>query len=233
MTLGFFITGTDTGIGKTTATLRLMKAVSRAGYSVAAMKPVASGCEKTPKGLRNHDALQLIEASTVTLPYKLVNPYAFEPGIAPHLAAKAANIAIEIDPIVQCYQEISKQVDIVFVEGVGGWKVPIDESRTMVDVAAALALPVVLVVGIRLGCLNHALLSYESIAHGQHSLRGWVANCIERDMPFSDENITYLEKHLRQPPLTTIPHMLSPAMAPIGAIVDLRALLVQRPVNNQ
>lgn len=228
MTMGFFITGTDTGIGKTTATLLLMKAVNRAGYSVAAMKPVASGCEKTPKGLCNHDALQLIEASTVTLPYKLVNPYAFEPAIAPHLAAKAAGAAIEIDLIVRCYQEISKQVDIVFVEGVGGWTVPVDESRTMVDVAAALALPVVLVVGIRLGCLNHALLSDESIGHGQCSLRGWVANCIERDMPFGGDNITYLENHLRQPLLGNIPYIKSPATDLVESSIDLTALLDRR-----
>lgn len=225
MNQSFFITGTDTGIGKTTATRLLMKAVSQAGYSVAAMKPVASGCEKTPAGLRNHDALQLIEVSTVTLPYELVNPYAFEPAIAPHLAAKAVGTAIEIDPIVRCYREISKQADIVFVEGVGGWKVPIDESRTMADVAAALALPVVLVVGIRLGCLNHALLSYESITHGQLSLCGWVANCIEPDMPFGDDNITYLENHIRQPLLAKIPYIASPATEPVESSIDLTALL--------
>lgn len=225
MNQGFFITGTDTGIGKTTATRLLMKAVRQAGYSVAAMKPVASGCEKTPAGLRNHDALQLIEASTVTLPYELVNPYAFEPAIAPHLAAKAVGTAIEIDPIVRCYREISQQVDIVFVEGVGGWKVPIDESRTMAHVAAALALPVVLVVGIRLGCLNHALLSYENITHGQLSLRGWVANCIEPDMPFGDDNITYLENHTRQPLLAKIPYIKSSATEPPESNIDLTALL--------
>ena len=160
---GYFITGTDTGAGKTVVSLALMHALQVQGKSVAGMKPVSAGCITTETGLRNDDAVQLQNASSVKLSYDVVNPYAYEPAIAPHIAAQAIGEHIALDKITTCYRQIASEVDIVIVEGAGGWLVPINDRETMADIARQLGLPVILVVGMRLGCLNHALLTAESI----------------------------------------------------------------------
>ena len=204
---GYFITGTDTGVGKTVVTLGLMQYLQAQGQTVVAMKPVASGCERTAAGLRNADALQLQQQASVPLDYALVNPYAFEPAIAPHIAAEQAGVRIDRTHILAACHELAAQADCVLVEGVGGWQVPVARDETMADLASALGLDVVLVVAIRLGCLNHALLTAESIAAGGSVLRGWVANQIPPLAESAKENIKTLESMLSPPLLGVVPGM--------------------------
>ncbi len=203
---GFFITGTDTEIGKTTASLTLMRAFKQNGYKVAGMKPVAAGCMISPDGLRNDDALTLQSESSIELPYDLVNPFAYEPPIAPHIAAAQSNRPIDIETLISSYNKIAAQVDVVIVEGVGGWAVPINEHQTMADVAKALNLPVILVSGIRLGCLNHTLLTYEAIRSKSCQCAGWIANFLSENTPVSQQNIEYLKTTLPMPYIGTIPY---------------------------
>jgi len=203
---GYFITGTDTGVGKTVVTLGLMQALQERGNTVVAMKPVAAGCEPTPAGLCNDDALRLQQQASVELDYALVNPYAFAPAIAPHLAAEQVGVRIHIENIVSKYKELSKLSDCVLVEGAGGWQVPLNADETLADLAAALGLEVILVVGLRLGCLNHALLSAHSIASRGCKPAGWVANHILPDSEATAANINALESRLTCPRLGTIPY---------------------------
>ena len=170
MNRGFFITGTDTGVGKTFVARLLMLRLARAGYRVAGMKPIASGCRATPQGLRNEDAEILKSAANVALDYADVNPYAFGEAVAPHLAAGEGEIRIEV--IQRCLARLYARSQWVVVEGAGGWRVPIGPTQTMADLARALGLPVILIVGMRLGSLNHALLSVEAIARDEVPLAG-------------------------------------------------------------
>jgi len=204
---GYFITGTDTGVGKTAVTLGLMAQLQAQGQRVAAMKPVASGCERTAAGLVNDDALQLQRQSSVALPYALVNPYAFEPPIAPHIAAARVGETIAIDTIRSVCAEIAGKADCVLVEGVGGWQVPLNDDETLADLARALELEVVLVVGIRLGCLNHALLTAESIMSSGCTPAGWVANRLPPGADYTEENINTLKSRLSFRFLGEVPAM--------------------------
>ncbi len=205
MNHGFFITGTDTEVGKTYVSCALLRAFSRNGKHVLAMKPVASGCQNSGYGLRNDDALQLINNSDRKLPYETVNPYAFKPAIAPHIAAKQANATIDLPHLEQCYQAIASQADVTIVEGAGGWLVPLDEQHSIADLAAMLALPVILVVGIRLGCINHALLSAAAIRERGLKLAGWVANCVDPNCACVEENIHSISQRIDTPCLGEIP----------------------------
>lgn len=218
---GYFITGTDTGVGKTVVTLGLMQYLQAQGQTVVAMKPVASGCERTAAGLRNADALQLQQQASVPLDYALVNPYAFEPAIAPHIAAAQAGVRIDSGIILSAYDELAGQADWVLVEGVGGWQVPLSPDETLADLARALALEVVLVVAIRLGCLNQALLTAESIAAGGSVLRGWVANQVPPRAECAAENINTLQSMLSQPLLAVLP-----ALPGIGAKIVAKSLVL-------
>ena len=146
---GFFVTGTDTEVGKTRVSVALIELLQQQGKTVAGMKPIASGCENTPEGLRNEDAIALIKQANIELPYDVINPYAFEPAIAPHIAAEQAGITIDLSLIKQCYQDIQQQADAVVVEGAGGWLVPLNKQHTMADLAVQLELPVILVIAIR------------------------------------------------------------------------------------
>jgi dethiobiotin synthetase len=202
---GFFVTGTDTGVGKTAVALGLMHRLQVQGDRVAGMKPVASGCEPAPSGLRNADALQLQRQSSVAMEYALINPYAFAPAIAPHIAARQAGVRIELDTILSAYAQIAGQVDRVVVEGVGGWQVPLNERDTLADLARKLELPVILVVGMRLGCLNHALLSAAAISHAGLQLAGWVANRLPPEPDCVEENINTLKSRLSAPLLGIVP----------------------------
>jgi len=224
MSRGFFITGTDTEIGKTTATLALMRAFKQQGYRVAAMKPVAAGCQVTEQGLRNNDALQLIQEASQTIAYEWVNPFAYQPPIAPHIAAAQIGRPIIIDTILNTYEQIASQADIVLVEGIGGWAVPINERKTMADVAKALSLPVILVAGIRLGCLNHTLLAYESIVNKGCIMSGWIANMLGENNPIAEQNISYLRQALPVPFLGTLPY-LDRGGSHQSTILDTTALL--------
>ncbi len=199
-----FVTGTDTEVGKTRISLALIELLQQQGNKVAVMKPIASGCELTNEGLRNDDAVQLSQQADVSLAYELINPYAFEPAIAPHIAAKQADINIDLDVIKQNFDLIQSQADSVVVEGAGGWLVPLNEHATMADLAVKLALPVVLVVDIRLGCINHALLTVEAIKQSGLPLQGWVANQRQENEQVK-EIIATLERHISAPLLGTVP----------------------------
>ncbi len=206
MKKGFFITGTDTGVGKTLVSCALLYALRARGLRVVGMKPVASGCEPTPEGLRNADALALQAASSSPPDYATLNPYAFAPAIAPHLAARAASVEINFARIRGCQEELIRQADAVVVEGAGGWRVPLGPNGDMADLAATLGWPVILVVGMRLGCLNHALLSAAAIRARGLPLAGWVANTIDPDMAERAANEATLAQALPAPCLGRIPH---------------------------
>lgn len=205
MAQGIFITGTDTGVGKTLISVGLMQALQDAGHTVVGMKPVASGCEQTSFGLRNEDACMLLEQSSTKPEYEQLNPYAFEPAIAPHLAAEQAGVCIELDVIKEKYKALLVQADYVVVEGAGGWLVPLGPELSMAGLTTALELPVILVVGIKLGCINHALLSIESINNSGVKLLGWIANVIDEDMTCCEENITSLMSRIDAPMIAVVP----------------------------
>jgi dethiobiotin synthetase len=203
---GLFIAGTDTEIGKTHATVFLIRALVGAGLKVAGMKPVAAGAERTERGLRNADALALAAAANVAADYDLVNPYCLPTPVSPHIAAELAGIHIETAPIVQSFRKLASIADCVLVEGAGGWLAPIGERESMADVARALAVPVVLVVGLRLGCLNHALLSARAIEASGLRFAGWIANHVDPGYERLEENLSTLERLLEQPSIALIPH---------------------------
>ena len=206
MSKGFFITGTDTEVGKTWCSLGLMAALQQQGKRVAAMKPVASGCTVMPDGLRNDDALRLQAQASFALPYTQVNPYAFEPAIAPHIAAAQSGAIINLDTIVETLRSIEGKADITIVEGVGGWQVPLNETESVADLARALNLPVILVVGLRLGCINHALLSAESIRAGGCRLAGWIGNVVDAAMAEPQQNIAAIRQRIGAPLLGIVPY---------------------------
>ena len=200
---GYFVTGTDTGIGKTVVSEALMQYLRRDAARVVGFKPVASGCVMTPAGLRNSDALRLQQAASVQLSYAEVNPYAFAEPIAPHLAAAAAGVQIDVTSI--CAGIRATAADYVVVEGVGGWLVPLNDAETVADLAVELGLPVLLVVGLRLGCINHALLSAAAIRARGLSLIGWVANELAPAMAKLDENVETLNAWLGVPCVARLP----------------------------
>lgn len=202
---GLFVTGTDTGIGKTVVACALVRAFAVRGERVAVMKPIASGAARTPEGLRNEDALSLIEASGRALRYEEVNPYCFEPAISPHIAADDDKIEIDIGKIRTDFDALSAGCDRIVVEGAGGWLAPINRSESMADLACALGLPVLMVVGLRLGCLNHAQLTRAVIAASRVSFAGWIANRLEPQMEREAENLATLEQRLGEPPLAVVP----------------------------
>lgn len=191
---GIFITGTDTGIGKTYFTLACIRSLQQAGLKVAAMKPIASGAEMVDGKLRNEDALQIQQALNHPIDYELINPYCFEPPVSPHIAAAQVGVTINLELIKQNFDALRKESDFVIVEGVGGWLAPLSENMTVVDLARAISLPVVMVVGIRLGCLNHASLTFNAIKHSGLEFAGWVANCIEPGMLNQQQQIDYITK---------------------------------------
>lgn len=174
------------------------------GLKTLGMKPIATGCESKPNGLRNADAEQLLKQSGLNIPYHLINPYAFAPPIAPHLAAAAVGEAIQIDNILKAYHALRQQTDKLIIEGVGGWRVPINERESLKDLVLALDLPVVLVVGLRLGCINHALLTAECIVHDGCRLLGWIANSLDADFP-ADTSVDAIAARLSAPLWGKIP----------------------------
>ena len=210
---GWFVTGTDTGVGKTCVSCALLQALASNGLPAVGMKPVASGCQRGAAGLRSADAEALRAASSVHAAYDDVNPYAFAVATAPHLAADNVGIEIDIAYIQQCYARLAEQARYVVVEGVGGWCVPITARQTMADLAVALALPVVLVVGVRLGALNHALLTAQAIRASGLRLAAWVANRIDPD-PVLDGYVEALNSFLEAPLLGSLPY--DPTCNPAG-----------------
>jgi dethiobiotin synthetase len=204
---GWFVTGTDTGVGKTLIAAALTRALVARGLRVAVMKPVASGSEPTAAGPRNSDALTLMAAANVTAPYEIVNPYCFLPAIAPHIAAREAGVAIDLALLRSRFDSLAGAADCIIVEGAGGWLAPLGDAPAMADLAATLRLPVLLVVGLRLGCLNHALLTRESLAARGATFAGWIANGIDPHFERAAENLATLSARLGGSPLARIPFL--------------------------
>lgn len=201
-----FVTGTDTGIGKTYASCALLAALRARGLRATGMKPVASGCAAMPAGLRNEDALALIAASDPAPTYADCNPFAFAAPIAPHIAARENGITIDLRPLLEAHARLAHCADRVVVEGVGGWMVPFSENLMQADFVRVLDLPVVLVVGLRLGCLNHALLSAHAIRNDGLRLHGWIANRIDPAMERAAENLATLRERISAPLLGVLDH---------------------------
>jgi len=191
-----FVTGTDTGVGKTRVACALLAAFAARGLRVAGMKPVAAGAMETPEGLRNDDAIALISASTGRPPYPTVNPCVFAAPVAPHIAAADAGVPISIETIATCHAELAADNDFVIVEGAGGLLVPLGDSSTFADLARRLDAPVILVVGLRLGCLNHALLTVEALANRGLQLAGWIGSALDPGFARRDANLAYLRRHI-------------------------------------
>ncbi|AJE20097.1 dethiobiotin synthase [Azotobacter chroococcum] len=225
MSTAFFIAGTDTDAGKTTVACGLLHAARRAGLSTAAAKPVASGCEATPAGLRNGDALALLGECSLALDYAEVNPFAFAPAIAPHLAAREVGVELTVAALLPAVRRVlARGADFTLVEGAGGWRVPLAGRENLSDLAVALGLPVILVVGVRLGCINHAVLTAEAIARDGLELAGWVANVIDPRTSRLDENLAALAERLPAPCLGRIPRLPEASPAAVAAHLQLGAL---------
>lgn len=210
MSIGYFITGTDTEVGKTLVSCALVHHLRRVHPRVVGMKPVAAGTVPTPHGPDNEDAMGLRAAGNVTVPRELDNPYCLPLPLSPHLAARAAGQHIDLDLLLDRYRQLAAQADAVVVEGAGGFFVPLNETQTGADLAERLALPVVMVVGLRLGCLNHALLTAEAIRARGLTLAGWVANRIDPQMGSVDDNIATLVQRLQAPMWADVPHLARP-----------------------
>jgi dethiobiotin synthetase len=231
MSAAFFVTGTDTDVGKTTIAAGLLRAARLAGLSTAAVKPVASGCEAGADGLRNSDALALLAECSLPLSYAEVNPFAFAPAIAPHLAAREAGVELKVEALAASVQAVlAQRADFTLVEGAGGWRVPLGEQATLADLPVALDLPVILVVGVRLGCINHALLTAEAIARDGLRLAGWVANVLDPQTSRLDDNLRTLTERLAVPCLGQVPRLEQAGAAAVARHLDL-SLLGLAPAN--
>ena len=224
-----FIAGTDTGIGKTHVSVALLHALRAAGQRAVGMKPVASGCERTPAGLRNADALALQSASSGSPDYADVNPFAFMAPVSPHLAAAVEGRRVELAPIRAAHARLAAQADGVVVEGVGGWLAPLADDLPASALPRALGLPVILVVGLRLGCLNHALLSARAIAADSARLLGWIANPVEPEMALAAENLATLRALLPAPCLGVLARDPDPSTQVAALAATVAALRVHSP----
>lgn len=218
----YFITGTDTDCGKTLVACALLTAAK--GESVG-FKPVASGCEQTAQGLRNQDALALMAASSIKLSYEDVNPFAFSPAIAPHIAAAAQNVTLSPHRIeAQLNMGQHLEADFTLIEGAGGWRLPLGEGRYMSEVVQAMKLPVILVVGMKLGCLNHALLTVEAIERDGVVIAGWIANQVDPSMMNQMDNLATLQHMITAPFLGHIPYLAHATADAAAAHLDLTLL---------
>ena len=206
MSKAWFVTGTDTGVGKTRASVALLRSLRRSGLKAVGMKPVAAGAEQASSGAWvNEDVLALRHASSVAVPAALDNPYLLRDPVSPHIAAHNDGTEVQIDTLVQRFTALRAHADAVVVEGAGGFCVPLNDTQTGADLAAALQLPVLLVVGLRLGCLNHALLTQQAIAARGLRLAGWVANHLDPAMREPEANLRYLRRHIAAPLLAEWP----------------------------
>jgi dethiobiotin synthetase len=218
---GIFVTGTDTAVGKTLAAATLVRVLATRGHAVVGLKPVASGSTATAEGLRNSDALALAAESSVGLPYELTNPYCFEAAIAPHLAAADAGVRVEMPDLQQWYRRASGEAEFAIVEGAGGWRLPLGSGTFLSDLPERLGLGVIIVVGLRLGCLNHARLTLEAIDRGRGSrFLGWIANDLAEPFRRRDENIETLSRLLGADPIALIPRLPQPDPGTAAAWFD-------------
>ncbi len=228
MSRSFFVTGTDTGVGKTLVTAALLRRLRESGLAVAGMKPVAAGVVAGPEGLANADALLLQSESSVRHPYPLVNPWLFEPAIAPHIAAAETGVVIDTNRIVKAHEMLRASADVVLAEGAGGFLVPLDAHRSFAALPGLLGMEVLLVVGLRLGCLNHALLTVEAIAARGYRLAGWIGNCIDPAFARQDANIATLTEMIAAPCLGIVPWLAHPGVGEAAAALAGAARL--RPI---
>lgn len=225
MTLRYYITGTDTGIGKTVASVALLHALRARGLRAVGMKPVASGCERVGGEWRNEDAIALREASDPKPAYADVNPYALPAATAPELAARDAGVEIALQPIIDAYRRLAAQADAVVVEGVGGWAAPLFAQLDQRDVVHALELPVIVVVGLRLGCINHARLTAQAIAADGAKLVGWIGNDIDPMLAQADAYFDLLRPRLAAPCLGRLPFASELSGICLAAGIDCGPLL--------
>lgn len=217
----YFVTGTDTDVGKTVCCDALLQAAKLQGKLTLAYKPIAAGCEKTANGLRNEDALILQNSSTIKVDYKLINPIAFIEPIAPHIAAEINNAPIEVETITQGLQILqAKNPDLLIVEGAGGWFLPLNNELLLSQWVVQQQLPVILVVGMKLGCLNHALLTYQAIINSGLKVAGWIANQVQPEMPFYQKNLDFLKNKFDAPMMAEIPHIKELATTSLTEFVD-------------
>lgn len=217
-----FVTGTDTGIGKTLVACALLRSFAVSGLRAVGMKPVATGCRADALDRANEDIAMLVAASNIRAPVELINPYCFAPPIAPHLATQQAGTVISLERIGECYRSLAGLADRVVVEGAGGLLVPLGAAQDFGDLVLRLELSIVLVVGMRLGCLNHALLTAQAVRHRGLPFAGWVANRIEPHMPFFEENLQTLKDRLAAPLIGVVP--FAPDDAQARAAIDLNLL---------
>jgi dethiobiotin synthetase len=228
MAMAYFVAGTDTEVGKTTVAAGLLHAARQMGLSTAAAKPVASGCELTADGLRNADALALLGECSLALSYAEVNPLAFAPAIAPHLAAREVGVELTVEALLGPVRHIlAKGADFTLVEGAGGWRVPLAGAQTLSDLPVALGLPVILVVGVRLGCISHALLTAEAILRDGLCLAGWVANVVDTQAAPLADTLATLRERLPAPCLGVVPRLAQATPAEVGRHLSLDDLVVR------
>ncbi len=224
-TSSLFIAGTDTGVGKTRIASAVLRTMGSVGIKTVGMKPVASGSDPTPEGLRNEDALALMQAATVDVPYEWANPYCFAPAIAPHLAARQAGMEIELPTLLAAHQRLTGLATAVVVEGAGGWRVPLSHSCFLSELPRQAGMDVLLVVGLRLGCINHAVLTAEAIQRDSCRLVGWVGNSIDPEFaPFQD-NVDTIEALLPVPCWGIVAHGATPAVEEAALIAGVRGYL--------
>jgi dethiobiotin synthetase len=217
----YFVTGTDTDVGKTVCCQALLQAANKQQLRTLAYKPIAAGCEQTPYGLRNHDALLLQKACSLEVAYERVNPIVFTPAIAPHIAAQLEDKPIEQRYISQGLERLkSLKSDLIIVEGAGGWRLPLNANETLSGWVATQKLPVILVVGMKLGCLNHAILTYESIINDGLKVVGWIANQVDKNMPFYAPNIEMLKHKIHAPMLAEIPYLQNVSEQDLSSYVN-------------
>ena len=225
MTYGVFVTGTDTGIGKTLVACALIRAIAARDRRVIGMKPIAAGAEYRAGAWRNEDAEALAAVSNVRAPERTTNPYCLRLAVAPHIAAREEGVTIELPEIQKAYSELVGIADFVVVEGVGGFRVPLSSGLDTAQLAEALGLPLVLVVGIRLGCISHTLLTTEAIAARGLRLAGWVANRVDPQMTKADENVASLRERIAGPLLGELPYMARPSHTAIAELLAVEGLL--------
>jgi dethiobiotin synthetase len=226
VTRSYFVTGTDTGVGKTLVTAALLRRLRESGLTVAGMKPVAAGADAGPEGPANDDALLLQAESSVRHRYADVNPFLFEPAIAPHIAAAEAGIAIDTDRIAAAHALLSESAQVVIAEGAGGFLVPLDAARSFAELPALLGMDVILVVGLRLGCLNHALLTAEAVAARGLALAGWVGNHLDPGYERLAANLETLRARIAAPCLGVVPRLPKPDVgAAAGYLAEAPRLL--------
>ena len=208
MEQGYFITGTDTNAGKTWATIALMRYFKQQGKTVVGMKPVAAGCTTQHGQLKNEDALLIQENASLQIDYGLINPYAYESPVSPHIAG--INNPVNLAKIIEKFNSLKALAEIVLVEGAGGWYAPLNDHQDISDLAKALGLPVILVVAIRLGCINHAKLTCQAIQYSGIPCAGWIAVCVDPDMLNRDENIHTIKAAFKVPLLGVLPYLVCP-----------------------